>query len=110
MTTIQTNQLRVHKSKQAIVAKKLLSKEDKMRLQAIDGAITNGFRKQIQFPCLQVSWNQPQPIFSHELSSSSVQTPLQSRNLVIYEQEEEQGILIAVGINERSAVTERPRR
>ncbi|KAA6402713.1 MAG: hypothetical protein EZS28_001754 [Streblomastix strix] len=45
MTTIQINQIRVHKSKHASVVKKELSEEDKARLQAIDEAITNGFRK-----------------------------------------------------------------
>jgi hypothetical protein len=47
---IKTNQIRVHKSKHASLAKKELSEEDKIRLQAIDDAITNGFRKAIQVP------------------------------------------------------------
>ncbi|KAA6399065.1 MAG: hypothetical protein EZS28_005403 [Streblomastix strix] len=89
MTTIQTNQIRVHKSKHASVVKKELSEEDKARLQAIDEAITNGFRKAVQIPQLQIQ--------------SSIQTPLQSREfkLNINEQEEEP---------QREIQTERPRR
>ncbi|KAA6319019.1 MAG: hypothetical protein EZS28_054869, partial [Streblomastix strix] len=99
MTTIQTNQIRVHKSKHASVAKKELSEEDKARLQAIDEAITNGFkiasdfatsersrRKAVQIPQLQIQ--------------SSVQTPLRSRELTINDEEEPQ----------REIQTERPRR
>ncbi|KAA6380727.1 MAG: hypothetical protein EZS28_023748 [Streblomastix strix] len=74
MTTIQTNQIRVHKSKHASVVKKEFSEEDKARLQAIDEAITNGFRKAVQIPALQIQ--------------SSIQTPLRSRD--IDEQEEPQ--------------------
>ncbi|KAA6398415.1 MAG: hypothetical protein EZS28_006060 [Streblomastix strix] len=74
MSTIQTNQIRVHKSKHANVAKKELSEEDKARLQTIDDAVTNGFRKKIQIPFLQILRNQLQPIFSYELSGSSMQT------------------------------------
>ncbi|KAA6361317.1 MAG: hypothetical protein EZS28_043156 [Streblomastix strix] len=65
MTTIQTNQIRVHKSKHVSTVKKELSEEDKARLKAIDEAITNGFRKAVQIPWLQIQ--------------SSIQTPLQSR-------------------------------
>ncbi|KAA6375886.1 MAG: hypothetical protein EZS28_028585 [Streblomastix strix] len=97
MSTIQTNHIRVHKSKHASVAKKELSEEDKTRLQAIDDAITNGFKKSMQIPTLQVQWNQFQPISTSGLTGSSIQTPLQSRDLVI--EEEERGIQ-----------TDRPRR
>ncbi|KAA6361911.1 MAG: hypothetical protein EZS28_042562 [Streblomastix strix] len=85
MTTIQTNQIRVHKSKHASVVKKELSEEDKARLQAIDEAITNGFRKAMQIPQLQIQ--------------SSIQTPLRSRDLTIDEEEPQ-----------REIQTERPRR
>ncbi|KAA6366745.1 MAG: hypothetical protein EZS28_037729 [Streblomastix strix] len=85
MTTIQTNQIRVHKSKHASTVKKELSEEDKARLQAIDEAITNGFRKAVQIPQLQIQ--------------SSVQTPLRSRDLIIDEEEPQ-----------REIQTERPRR
>ncbi|KAA6336104.1 MAG: hypothetical protein EZS28_052904, partial [Streblomastix strix] len=85
MTTIQTNQIRVHKSKHASVVKKELSEEDKTRLQAIDDAIINGFRKAVQIPALQIQ--------------SSVQTPLRSRDLIIDEEEPQ-----------REIQTERPRR
>ncbi|KAA6383344.1 MAG: hypothetical protein EZS28_021129 [Streblomastix strix] len=47
MSTIQTNQIRVHKSKHASAAKKELSEEDKTRLQAIDDARANNFRRSI---------------------------------------------------------------
>ncbi|KAA6376216.1 MAG: hypothetical protein EZS28_028257 [Streblomastix strix] len=97
MTTIQTNQIRVHKSKHAnatklptsfaqSVAKKELSEEDKARLQAIDEAITNGFRKTMQIPQLQIQ--------------SSIQTPVRSRDLNTDEEEEPQ----------RGIQTDRPRR
>ncbi|KAA6364483.1 MAG: hypothetical protein EZS28_039990 [Streblomastix strix] len=99
MTTIQTNQIGVHKSKHASVVKKELSEEDKARLQAIDEAMTNGFkiasdlgtsersrRKAVQIPQLQIQ--------------SSVQTPLRSRDLIIDEQEEPL----------REIKTERPRK
>ncbi|KAA6353213.1 MAG: hypothetical protein EZS28_051260 [Streblomastix strix] len=98
MTTIQTNKIRVHKSKHASIAKKELSEEDKARLQAIDEAITNGFkiasdlatsersrRKAVQIPALQIQ--------------SSIQTPLRSRDLIIDEEEPQ-----------REIQTERPRR
>ncbi|KAA6364812.1 MAG: hypothetical protein EZS28_039660 [Streblomastix strix] len=85
MTIIQTNQIRVHKSKHASVVKKELSEEDKARLQAIDEAITNGFRKAAQIPQLQIQ--------------SSVQTPLRSRDLIIDEEEPQ-----------REIQTERPRK
>ncbi|KAA6368668.1 MAG: hypothetical protein EZS28_035806 [Streblomastix strix] len=85
MTTIQTNQIRVHKSKHASIVKKELSEEEKARLQAIDEAITNGFRKAVQIPALQIQ--------------SSIQTPLRSRDLII-DEEEPQGEI----------QTERPRR
>ncbi|KAA6380039.1 MAG: hypothetical protein EZS28_024437 [Streblomastix strix] len=85
MTTIQTNQIRVHKSKHASVIKKELSEEDKARLQAIDEAITNGFRKAVQIPALQIQ--------------SSIQTPIRSRDLTIDEEEPQ-----------REIQTERPRR
>ncbi|KAA6364995.1 MAG: hypothetical protein EZS28_039480 [Streblomastix strix] len=78
MTTIQTNQIRVHKSKHASVVKKELSEEDKARLQAIDEAITNGFRKAVQIPALQIQ--------------SSIQTPLRSRDLTIDEEEPQREI------------------
>ncbi|KAA6382744.1 MAG: hypothetical protein EZS28_021730 [Streblomastix strix] len=86
MTTIQTNQIRAHKSKHASVVKKELSEEDKARLQAIDEAITNGFRKAVQIPQL--------------LIQSSIQTPLRSRELTINDEEEPQ----------REIQTERPRK
>ncbi|KAA6320974.1 MAG: hypothetical protein EZS28_054616 [Streblomastix strix] len=86
MTTIQTNQIRVHKSKHASVVKKELSDEDKARLQAIDEAITNGFRKAVQIPQLQIQ--------------SSIQTPVRSRDLNTDEEEEPQ----------REIQTERPRK
>ncbi|KAA6404252.1 MAG: hypothetical protein EZS28_000210 [Streblomastix strix] len=86
MTTLQTNQIRVHKSKHASTVKKELSEEDKARLQAIDEAITNGFRKALQIPTLQIQ--------------SSIQTPQQSRDRVIDEEYEPQ----------REIQTERPRR
>ncbi|KAA6383543.1 MAG: hypothetical protein EZS28_020931 [Streblomastix strix] len=89
MTTIQTNQIRVHKSKHVSVVKKELSEEDKARLQTIDDAIANGFRKSMQIPPLQIPRNQLQPIFSHKLSNAA-QTPIQSRDLIINEQEQEQ--------------------
>ncbi|KAA6376960.1 MAG: hypothetical protein EZS28_027512 [Streblomastix strix] len=85
MTTIQTNQIKVHKSKQASAVKKELSEEDKARLQAIDEAITNGFRKAVQIPALQIQ--------------SSVQTLLRSRDLIIDEEEPQ-----------REIQTERPRK
>ncbi|KAA6374648.1 MAG: hypothetical protein EZS28_029827 [Streblomastix strix] len=85
MTTIQTNQIRVHKSKHASTVKKELSEEDKARLQAIDEAITNGFRKAVQIPVLQIQ--------------SSIQTPQRSRDLIIDEEEPQ-----------REIQTERPRR
>ncbi|KAA6356288.1 MAG: hypothetical protein EZS28_048186, partial [Streblomastix strix] len=97
MTTIQTNQIRVHKSKHASVAKKELSEEDKARLQAIDDAITNGFRKTMQIPPLQVQRNQFQPISTSGLNVSSIQTPIQSRDLIIDEED-------------RGVQTDRPRR
>ncbi|KAA6365749.1 MAG: hypothetical protein EZS28_038724 [Streblomastix strix] len=76
MTTIQTNQIKVHQSKHASTVKKELSEEDKARLQAIDEAITNGFRKAVQLPALQIY--------------SSIQTPLRSRDLTIDEEQEPQ--------------------
>ncbi|KAA6395224.1 MAG: hypothetical protein EZS28_009245 [Streblomastix strix] len=85
MTTIQTNQIRVHKSQHASTAKNELSEEDKARLQAIDDAITNGFRKTVQIPALQIQ--------------SSIQTPLRSRDLSIDEEEPQ-----------REIQTERPRK
>ncbi|KAA6386325.1 MAG: hypothetical protein EZS28_018149 [Streblomastix strix] len=88
MTTIQINQIRVHKSKYASTVKKELSEEDKTRLQAIDDAITNGFRKAIEIPPLQVQRDQLKPIFPHQLS-----TPIQSRDLNI-DEEEQRGIQI----------------
>ncbi|KAA6398829.1 MAG: hypothetical protein EZS28_005647 [Streblomastix strix] len=114
MTTIQTNQIRVHKSKHASVVKKELSEEDKTRLQAIDDATTNGFRKAVQIPQLQIPQNQLQPIFSHKLSNvehcqripsefvsgSSIQTPQQNNEFNTDEQEEFQ----------RGIQTDRPRR
>ncbi|KAA6382244.1 MAG: hypothetical protein EZS28_022231 [Streblomastix strix] len=63
-----------------------LSEEDKATLQAIYEAITNGFRKAVQIPQLQIQ--------------SSIQTPLQSRDLVIDEEQEPQ----------REIQTERPRK
>ncbi|KAA6311218.1 MAG: hypothetical protein EZS28_056170, partial [Streblomastix strix] len=98
MTTIQTNQIRVHKSKHASVVKKELSEEDKARLQAIDDAITNGFRKSMQIPQLQIPRNQLQPIFSHKLNDSSIQTPQQNIEFNIDEEEQ------------RGIQTDRPRR
>ncbi|KAA6396473.1 MAG: hypothetical protein EZS28_008002 [Streblomastix strix] len=97
MTAIQTNQIRVHKSKHASVVKKELSEEDKTRLQAIDDAITNGFRKSMQIPPLQIQRNQLQPISTSGFTGSSFQTPFQSRDLVIDEEE-------------RGVQTDRPRR
>ncbi|KAA6355861.1 MAG: hypothetical protein EZS28_048611, partial [Streblomastix strix] len=97
MSTIQTNQIRVHKCKHASIAKKELSEEDKTRLQAIDDAITNGFRKSMQIPPLQVQRNQLQPVSTSGLNVSSIQTPIQSREFSI--EEEERGIQ-----------TDRPRR
>ncbi|KAA6392427.1 MAG: hypothetical protein EZS28_012049 [Streblomastix strix] len=97
MTAIQTNQIRVHKSKHASVVKKELSEEDKARLQAIDDAITNGFRKTMQIPPLQIQRDNLQPIFSHQLS-----TPIQSRDLIINEQEQEE--------EQRGIQTDRPRK
>ncbi|KAA6393244.1 MAG: hypothetical protein EZS28_011230 [Streblomastix strix] len=85
MTTIQTNQIIVHKSKHVITVKKELSEEGKARLQAIDEAITNGFRKAVQIPQL--------------LIQSSIQAPLQSRDLSIDEEE-----------LQREIQTERPRK
>ncbi|KAA6366138.1 MAG: hypothetical protein EZS28_038335 [Streblomastix strix] len=99
MTAIQTNQIRVHKSKHASVVKKELSEEDKTRLQSIDDAITNGFKKAIQIPQLQIPRNQLQPIFSHKLSNMETEQ-VQSRDLIIDEQEEFQ----------RGVQTDRPRR
>ncbi|KAA6379273.1 MAG: hypothetical protein EZS28_025201 [Streblomastix strix] len=98
MSTIQTNQIRVHKSKHASVAKKELSEEDKTRLQAIDDAITNGFRKSMQIPPLQIQRNQLQPISTSGLNVSSIQTPIQSREFSIDEEEQ------------REIQTDRPRR
>ncbi|KAA6402379.1 MAG: hypothetical protein EZS28_002097 [Streblomastix strix] len=98
MTAIQTNQIRVHKSKHASTVKKELSEEDKTRLQAIDDAITNGFRKAVQIPQLQIPRNQLQPIFSHKLSNMETEQ-VQSRDLIIDEQEEFQ----------RGIQTDRPR-
>ncbi|KAA6390494.1 MAG: hypothetical protein EZS28_013979 [Streblomastix strix] len=85
MTTIQTNQIRVHKSKHVSTVKKELSEEDKARLQAIDEAITNGFWKAVQIPQLQIQ--------------SSIQTPLRSRDITFDEEE-----------SQREIQTERPRR
>ncbi|KAA6365686.1 MAG: hypothetical protein EZS28_038787 [Streblomastix strix] len=120
MTTIQTNQIRVHKSKHASTVKKELSEEDKARLQAIDDAITNGFRKAVQIQPLQISWDQFQPIFSHKLRkneflSDSFATPcaapIQSREFNFdeltnvnrsYLRQEQQ--------EEREIQTDRPRR
>ncbi|KAA6369478.1 MAG: hypothetical protein EZS28_034995 [Streblomastix strix] len=89
MATIQMNQIRVHKSRHANVAKTELLEEDKARLQAIDDAKINGFRKTIQIPQLQVSWIQLQPIFSHEVSRSFVQTPIQSKEIQIDQSDDE---------------------
>ncbi|KAA6361563.1 MAG: hypothetical protein EZS28_042910 [Streblomastix strix] len=58
MTTIQTNLIRVLKSKHASVIQKELSEEDKARLQAIDEAITNGFRKAVDLTIND--WEEPQ--------------------------------------------------
>ncbi|KAA6378794.1 MAG: hypothetical protein EZS28_025679 [Streblomastix strix] len=98
MTTIQTNQIRVHKSKHASTVKKVLSDEDKARLQAIDEAITNGFRKAVQIPQLQIQ--------------SSIQTPLRSRDLIIDEEETAQARRqIRDDLEpQREIQTERPRR
>ncbi|KAA6403225.1 MAG: hypothetical protein EZS28_001240 [Streblomastix strix] len=85
MTTIQTNQIKVHKSKHASVVKKELSEENNARLQTIDEAITNRFRKTVQIPALQIY--------------SSIQTPLRSRDLIIDEEEPQ-----------REIQTERPRK
>ncbi|KAA6395991.1 MAG: hypothetical protein EZS28_008482 [Streblomastix strix] len=85
MTTTQTNHISVHKNKHASVVKKELSEEDNARLQAIDEAITNGFRKAVQIPQLQIQ--------------SSIQTPLRSRDLTIDEEEPQ-----------REIQTERPRK
>ncbi|KAA6357112.1 MAG: hypothetical protein EZS28_047361, partial [Streblomastix strix] len=109
LSTIQTNQIRVHKSKHASVAKKELSEEDKTRLQAIDDAITNGFRKaaepleglrlkSMQIPTLQIQRNQLQPISTSGLTGSSFQTPIQSREFSIDEDQQ------------RGIQTDRPRR
>ncbi|KAA6373310.1 MAG: hypothetical protein EZS28_031163 [Streblomastix strix] len=76
MTTIQTKQIRVQKSKHVNTIKKELSEENKAKLLAIDEAITNGFRKAVQIPQLQIQ--------------SSVQTPLRSRDLIIDEEKEEE--------------------
>ncbi|KAA6359520.1 MAG: hypothetical protein EZS28_044954 [Streblomastix strix] len=76
MTITQTNQIRVHKSKHASVVKKELSEEDNVRLQAIDEAITNGFRQAVQIPQLQIQ--------------SSIQTPLQSREFKLNTNEQEE--------------------
>ncbi|KAA6394932.1 MAG: hypothetical protein EZS28_009538 [Streblomastix strix] len=80
MSTIQTNQIRVHKSKHASLIKKELSEEDKVRLQAIDEAITNGFRKAIQVPQLQILRNESQPVSNDELNSA-ILTPKQQREI-----------------------------
>ncbi|KAA6398182.1 MAG: hypothetical protein EZS28_006294 [Streblomastix strix] len=64
---------------------KELSEEDKARLQAIDEAITNGFRNAAQIPLLQIQ--------------SSIQTPLRSRYFSIDEEEPQ-----------REIQTDRPRR
>ncbi|KAA6388258.1 MAG: hypothetical protein EZS28_016215 [Streblomastix strix] len=76
MTTIQTKQIRVQKSIHVNTIKKELSEENKALLLAIDEAITNGFRKAVQIPQLQIQ--------------SSIQTPLRSRDLIIDEEEEEE--------------------
>ncbi|KAA6372028.1 MAG: hypothetical protein EZS28_032446 [Streblomastix strix] len=132
MTTIQTNQIRVHKSKHANTVKKELSEEDKTRLQAIDDAITNGFRKaatpnvvelrSVQILPLQISRNQLQPIFSHKLSTlqsaneatpniielRSIGTPIQSREFSIEEDQQRGMQNDSVGL--RYAQTDRQRR
>ncbi|KAA6313015.1 MAG: hypothetical protein EZS28_055827 [Streblomastix strix] len=95
MNTIQTNQIRVHKSKHASVIKKELSEEDTARLQAIDEAITNGFRKAVQIPALQIQ--------------SSIQTPLRSRDLTIDEEEPQRETAQARRLK-MEILTERPRR
>ncbi|KAA6349352.1 MAG: hypothetical protein EZS28_051937 [Streblomastix strix] len=87
MTTIQTNQIRVHKSKHASTVKKELSEEDKARLQAIDDAITNCFRKPVQIPALQI---QSSIQTAQSSLATKLQTPLQSRDLVIDEEQEPQ--------------------
>ncbi|KAA6374280.1 MAG: hypothetical protein EZS28_030194 [Streblomastix strix] len=79
MTTIQTNQIRVHKSKHVSLAKKELLEADKIRFQAIDDVITNGFRKAIQIPQLQILRNEQQLTYSDELNISSILTPKQSK-------------------------------
>ncbi|KAA6403511.1 MAG: hypothetical protein EZS28_000957 [Streblomastix strix] len=95
MTTIQANQNRVHKSKHASTVKKKLSEEDKARLQAIDDAMTNGFRKTFQISQVEVLWEQLHPIFSQELSGSSIKTPQQNNEFNTYKQEEfQRGIQI----------------
>ncbi|KAA6376297.1 MAG: hypothetical protein EZS28_028176 [Streblomastix strix] len=76
MTTIQSNQIRIHKNKHVSTDKKDLSEDDQARIQAIDEAITNGFRKAVQNPQQQIY--------------SSIQTPLRSRYLSIDEEEEPQ--------------------
>ncbi|KAA6379449.1 MAG: hypothetical protein EZS28_025021, partial [Streblomastix strix] len=109
MTTIQTNQIRVHKSKHASTVKKELSEEDKARLQAIDDAITNGFRKSMQIPPLQIPRNQLQPIFSHKLSNVE-QIAIQSREFNINETAPARR-QIGDGLEEERGVqTDRPRR
>ncbi|KAA6398195.1 MAG: hypothetical protein EZS28_006274 [Streblomastix strix] len=60
------------------MVKKELSEDDKARLQAIDEAITNGFRKAMQILTLQIQ--------------SFVQTPLRSRDLIIDEEEPQREI------------------
>ncbi|KAA6399243.1 MAG: hypothetical protein EZS28_005231 [Streblomastix strix] len=72
--------------------------EDKARLQAIDDAITIGFRKAIEILQLQIPRNQLQPIFSHELS-----TLIQSCEFNIDEQEQEEDL-------QRGIQTDRTRR
>ncbi|KAA6397377.1 MAG: hypothetical protein EZS28_007098 [Streblomastix strix] len=81
MTTIQTNQIGVHQSKHASVVKNELSEEDKTRLQAIDDAIINGFRKTMQIPQLQVLRNQLQPISTSGLTGSSIEISQQNNEL-----------------------------
>ncbi|KAA6366382.1 MAG: hypothetical protein EZS28_038092 [Streblomastix strix] len=85
MTTIQTNQIRVHKSKHVSTVKEKLSGYDKARLQAIYEAITNGFRKAVQISQLKIQL--------------SIRTPLRSRDLTMDEEEPQ-----------REIQTERPRR
>ncbi|KAA6381858.1 MAG: hypothetical protein EZS28_022618 [Streblomastix strix] len=111
MTAIQTNQIRVHKSKHASTVKKELSEEDKTRLQAIDDAITNGFRKSMQIPALQISRNQLQPISTSGLSGSSIQTPIQSRDVIIDEATAPARRQIASDFEQPIGIqTDRPRR